>query len=166
MHVSYAHAELSNNRSKCTEVIVLKMKCLLSDLDLAPRYLSSIHKLCHYLLFLATVTFITDNWVAIPISLILATQILNLVLKGLSKLKILSRNLFPVFSNSDLDLDQRCLGSNPKLPLDISYPNPEFGVNRSKQTQVMDRNLLSVLVTVTLTLIKDAWVAIPSCLLT
>jgi len=34
------------------------------------------------------------------------------------------------FSNSDLDLDHRHLGSNPKLRLDVSYPYSKFGVNQ------------------------------------
>jgi len=45
------------------------------------------------------------------------------------------------FSNSDLDLDRRHLGSNPKLRLDVSYPYSKFGVNRLKQTKVIERNL-------------------------
>jgi len=43
-------------------------------------------------------------------------------------------NLFSIFSNSDLDLKQRPLGSNPKLPLDISYTNTMFGVIQPEQT--------------------------------
>ena len=39
------------------------------------------------------------------------------------------------------DFDQRHLGSNPKLPLDISYPYTKFGVNRPKQTQVIEQKL-------------------------
>jgi len=35
-----------------------------------------------------------------------------------------------LFSNSDLDLDHRHLGSNPKLRLDVSYPYSKFGVNK------------------------------------
>jgi hypothetical protein len=31
-----------------------------------------------------------------------------------------------------INLDHRHLGSNPKLPLDISYPFIKFGVNRPK----------------------------------
>jgi hypothetical protein len=47
-----------------------------------------------------------------------------------------------LFLASDLDLDHRQLGSNPKLPLDISYPhtkfgNRQFGVNR----QLSQKNL-------------------------
>jgi len=42
-------------------------------------------------------------------------------------------------SNSDLVLNQRHIGSNPKLPLDISYPNSKSGVNRPKQTTVIER---------------------------
>jgi len=56
---------------------------------------------------------------------------------GQSKLNLLSGNGISIFSNSDLDLDHRHLGSNPKLPLDISYPYSKFGVNRAKQTKVI-----------------------------
>jgi len=42
-----------------------------------------------------------------------------------------------IFSNSDLDLDRRHLGSNPKLRLDLSYQYSKFGVNRLKQTKVI-----------------------------
>jgi len=45
------------------------------------------------------------------------------------------------FSNSDLDLDQRHLGSNPKLRLDVSYPYSKFGVNKPKQTKVIEQKL-------------------------
>ena len=31
------------------------------------------------------------------------------------------------------------MGSNPKLRLDLSYPYSKFGVNRPKQTKVIDR---------------------------
>jgi len=60
---------------------------------------------------------------------------------GQSKLKLLSETEFLFFSNSDLDLNHRHLGSNPKLPLDISYPNSKFGVNRTKQTWPVDTKL-------------------------
>ena len=46
-----------------------------------------------------------------------------------------------IFSNSDLDLDHRHLGSNPKLCLDGSFPYSKFGVNRPKQTKVIERKL-------------------------
>ena len=49
------------------------------------------------------------------------------------KLKLVSENCISIFSNSDLDLDDRHLGSNPKLRLDVSYPYSKFGVNRPKQ---------------------------------
>ena len=44
-----------------------------------------------------------------------------------------------MFSNSDLDLDHRHLGSNLKLPLDIGYQYSKFGVNKPKQTKVIER---------------------------
>jgi len=53
--------------------------------------------------------------------------------------KLLSGNWISIFSNTDIDLDHRHLGSNPKLPLDISYPYSKFGVNRPKQTKVIER---------------------------
>jgi len=54
--------------------------------------------------------------------------------------KVIEKKLNFFFSNNDLDLDHRHLGSNPKLPLDISYPYSKFGVNRPKQTKVIERN--------------------------
>ena len=45
------------------------------------------------------------------------------------------------FSNSDLDLDHRHLGSNPKLHVDVSYAYSKFGVNRQKQTKVIEQKL-------------------------
>jgi len=45
------------------------------------------------------------------------------------------------FLESDLDLNHRHLGSNPKLPLDISYPYSKFVVNRPKQTNVIEQKL-------------------------
>jgi len=45
------------------------------------------------------------------------------------------------FSNSDLGLDHRHLGSNSNLPLDINYPYSKFGVTRPKQTKVILRKL-------------------------
>jgi len=84
------------------------------------------------------VTLITDTWVAIPSCvLMLATHTASLVSIGQSKLKLLSGNGISIFSNSDLD--HRHLGSNPKLPLDISYLYSKFGVNRPKQTKVIER---------------------------
>jgi hypothetical protein len=53
----------------------------------------------------------------------------------------LSRNWISFFSYSDLDLDYIQLCSNPKLPLYISYPYTKFGVNRPKQTQVIEQKL-------------------------
>ena len=46
-----------------------------------------------------------------------------------------------IFSNSDLDLDHRHQGSNSKLRLDVSYPYSKFGVNRPKQTEVIEQKL-------------------------
>ena len=43
-------------------------------------------------------------------------------------------NRISILRNSDLDLDHRHLGYNPKLPLDISYPDTKFGVKRQKET--------------------------------
>ena len=43
----------------------------------------------------------------------------SLVFIGQNKLKLMSGNLVSVFSNSDLDLDHRNLGSNPKLRLNV-----------------------------------------------
>jgi len=51
----------------------------------------------------------------------------------------LSGKWISILSNSDLDLDHRHLGSNPKLPLDISYPHSKFGIKRPKQTKVIER---------------------------
>jgi len=98
------------------------------------------------------------SWCKLPITP-------SLVSIGQSKLKLLSGNCISIFSNSDLDLDHRHLGSNSKLRLDVSYPNTKFGDNRPKQTKVIGRNWISFLVTVTLTLITDTWVAIQSCAL-
>ena len=53
----------------------------------------------------------------------------RLVSIGQNKVKLLAETeLF--FRNSDLDLDHRHLGSNPKLRLDVSYPYSKFGVNK------------------------------------
>jgi len=67
------------------------------------------------------------NWVK-------ATHTASFVSIGQIKLKLLSGNWISIFSNSDLDLDHRHLGSNPKLRLDVSYPYSKFCVNRPKQT--------------------------------
>jgi len=58
----------------------------------------------------------------------------SLVTIGQNKLKLLSENRISIFSNSDLDLDHRHLGSNPKLRLEVSYPYSKFGVNMPMQT--------------------------------
>jgi len=55
--------------------------------------------------------------------------------------KVIERKLNLFFSNNDLDLDHRHLGSNPKLRLDRSYPYIKFGVNRPKLTKVIERKL-------------------------
>ena len=52
--------------------------------------------------------------------------------------KVIERKLNFYFSNSDLDLDHRNLGSNPKLRLGVSYPYSKFGVNRPKQAEVIE----------------------------
>jgi len=54
----------------------------------------------------------------------------SLVSIGQNKLKLLSGNRISIFSNSDLDLDHRHLGSNPKLRLVVSYPYTKFGVKK------------------------------------
>jgi hypothetical protein len=56
---------------------------------------------------------------------------------GQSNLTLLSGNLISISSISDLD--QRHLGCNPKLSLDISYLHTKFCVNRPKQTKVFER---------------------------
>jgi len=55
--------------------------------------------------------------------------------------KVIERKLITIFSNSDLDLDHRHLGSNHKLLLDVSYLYSKFGVDRPKQTKVIERKL-------------------------
>ena len=65
----------------------------------------------------------------------------RLVSIGQSKLKLLSENLITIFSNSDLNLDHRHLGSIPKLRNDVSYAYTKSGVNRPKQTKVFERKL-------------------------
>ena len=74
-------------------------------------------------------------------------------------------NWISIFSNSDLDLDHLHPGSNPKLRLNVSYSYTKFGVKRPKQTSYWVETEFLILVTVTLTLITDTWVAIPSCVL-
>jgi len=56
--------------------------------------------------------------------------------------KVIERKLNLFFSNNDLDLDHRHLGSNSKLCLDVSYPYSKFGVNRPKQTKVIEQKLI------------------------
>jgi len=51
--------------------------------------------------------------------------------------KVIEQKLNFFFSNIDIDLDHRHLGSNPKLHLDVSYPYSKFGVNRPKQTKAI-----------------------------
>jgi len=68
----------------------------------------------------------------------------SLVSIGRSKLKLLSRNWISIFSNSDLNLDHRHLGSNPKLRITVSYPYSKFGVNRPEQTKVLSENWISI----------------------
>jgi len=95
-------------------------------------------------LFLVTVTLtlITDTWVAIQSCLLLlATHTPSLVSISQNKLKLFSGNRISIFSYIDLDLDHRQLGSNPKLRLDVSYLYSKFGVNRPKQTKVIERKL-------------------------
>jgi len=56
-------------------------------------------------------------------------------------------------------------GSEDAIILVASVACTKFGVNRPKQTKVIERKPNFFLVTVTLTLITDTWVAIPSCVL-
>jgi len=65
----------------------------------------------------------------------------SLVSIGQSKLKLLSRNGISIISNSDLELDHIHLDSNPKLRLDVRYPYTKFGVNKPKQTKVIEQKL-------------------------
>ena len=65
----------------------------------------------------------------------------SLVSIGQSQLKLFSGNGIFTFSNGDLDLDHKHLSSNSKLLLDVSYPHTKFGVNRPKQTKVIERKL-------------------------
>ena len=51
----------------------------------------------------------------------------------------MSGNWISIFSNSDIDLDHRHLGSNHKLRLDVSYLYSKFRVNKPKQTKVIER---------------------------
>ena len=55
--------------------------------------------------------------------------------------KVIERKKNFYFSNSDLDLDHRHLGSNPKQRLDVTYmyPYSKFGIKRQKQTKVIER---------------------------
>jgi len=69
------------------------------------------------------------------------THTAGLVSIGQSKLKLLSGNLISILSNSDLDLDHIHMGSNPMLRLGVSYPYTKFGVNKPKQTKVIERKL-------------------------
>jgi len=99
-------------------------------------------KLIFLFLVKATLTLITDTWVAIQSCLLIqATHTAILVSIDQSKLKLLSGNWISIFSKSDLDLNHRHLGSNSKLPLDTSYPYSKFGVNRPKQIKITERKL-------------------------
>jgi len=62
-------------------------------------------------------------------------------LVSIGQTKVIERKLNFFFSNSDLDLDHRHLGSNPKLRLDVSYTYSKFGVNKPHQTKVIERKL-------------------------
>jgi len=55
--------------------------------------------------------------------------------------KVIEQKLSFFFRYSDLELDHRHMGSNPKLDLDVSYSYSKFGVNRPKQTKVIERKL-------------------------
>jgi len=46
-----------------------------------------------------------------------------------------------ITSNSDLDLEHRHLGSNPRMCLDVIYPYSKFSVNRPYQSKVIERKL-------------------------
>jgi len=89
----------------------------------------------------------------------------SLVSIGQSKLKLLSGNLFSIFSYCDFDLNHRNLGSNPLLRLDVSYPNTKFGVNRPNQTKVIERKLNFYLSNSDLDLNYRHLVAIPICVM-
>jgi len=56
----------------------------------------------------------------------------------------LSENRISIFSNGDLDLDHRHLGSIPKLRIEVSYPYSKIDVNMPKQTKVIERNIISI----------------------
>ena len=60
-----------------------------------------------------------------------------------SKLKLLSRNWISIFSNSDLDLDHRHLGSNPKLPLDLATHTASLVTIGQSKLKLLSRNLIS-----------------------
>jgi len=77
----------------------------------------------------------------IPLSWVHWLHAASLVSIGQSKLKLLSGNWISIFSNSNLDIDYIHLGSNPNLRLDVSFPYSKFGVNRPKQTKVVERKL-------------------------
>jgi len=78
------------------------------------------------------------NYVVILVALVACTKF---GVNRPKRTKVNERNLNFFFSNNDLDLDHRHLGSNPKLCLDVSYPYSKFGVNRPKQTKVIERKL-------------------------
>jgi len=59
-------------------------------------------------------------------------NIFDLASMCLSKLKLLRGNGHSIFSNNDIHLDHRHLGSNPKMPLDISYPLTKFECQSAK----------------------------------
>ena len=63
---------------------------------------------------------------------------------GQSKLKLLSGNWISIFSNSDLDLDHRHLGINPKLRLDVSYPYSKFGSIGQSKLKLLSGNWISI----------------------
>jgi len=63
----------------------------------------------------------------------------SLVSIGQCKLVIEGKlNFF--FSNSDLDLDHRHMGSNPKLRLDVSYPNTSLVSLSQSKLKLLSRN--------------------------
>jgi hypothetical protein len=118
-----------------------------NDLDLAPRYLSGNQKLPHsnFDVKANSSYYVKTEYINLDHShlgsnpkLILEPSLVSI---GKSKLKLLSGNWISISSNSNLD--HRHLGSSPKLPLDISYLYTKFGVNRLKQTHVIERKLNS-----------------------
>jgi len=62
---------------------------------------------------------------------------------GQSKQKLLSGNWISTFSNSDLDLDHRHLGSNPKLRLDASYPYSKLVSIGQSKLKLLSGNWIS-----------------------